>query len=118
MVVAAFLASMVLMTVVTALSGFTRLLGLGHIFCIPLLYFLRARIDQIPADVFLGVWIRGLMVLNAVSLLIDMVDVGRYISGERTETVDNVSTIKGGSTETHFSQCLSSQGNPSQREDC
>jgi len=83
---------MVLMTVVTAVSGFTRLLGLGHIPWIPLLYFLWARIDQIPADDFFGVWIRGLMVLNAVSLLIDVVDVGRYISGERTETVDNVRT--------------------------
>ncbi len=117
LVVAALLASMVLMTVLTAASGFTRLLGLGHIPWVPLLYFLWARIDQIPADDFFGVWIRGLMVLNAVSLLIDMVDVGRYISGERTETVDNVSTIKGGSNETHFGQCLSSQGNPSQRED-
>ena len=93
-VVAAFLASMVLMTVLTAVSGFTRLLGLGHIPWIPLLYFLWARIDQIPADDFFGMWIRGLMVLNAVSLLIDMVDVGRYISGERSETVDHVSTIK------------------------
>ncbi len=116
-VVAAFLASMALMTVLTAVSGFTRLLGLGHIPWIPLLYFLWARLDQIPADDFFGMWIRGLMVLNAVSLLIDMVDVGRYISGERTETVDNVSTIKGGSNETDFSQRLSSQGNPSQRED-
>ena len=30
-IVAALLASMVLMTVLTAVSGFTRLLGLGHI---------------------------------------------------------------------------------------
>jgi hypothetical protein len=84
-VVAAFLASMVLMTVLTAVSGFTRLLGLGHIPWIPLLYFLWGRIDQIPADDFFGVWIRGLIMLNAVSLLIDAVDVGRYISGGRTE---------------------------------
>ncbi len=101
-VVAAFLASMILMTVITAASGFTRLLGLGHIPWIPLLYFLWARIDQIPADDFFGLWIRGLMMLNAVSLFIDIVDVGRYIAGERTETVDNVSTIKGGSNETDF----------------
>ena len=36
-VVAALLGSMVLMTVLTRLTGFTRLLGLGHIFWIPLL---------------------------------------------------------------------------------
>ena len=75
------------MTVLTALSGFSRLLGLGHIFWIPLLYFLWTRLDQIPADEFFGIWIRVLMTLNAVSLIIDAVDVGRYIAGERAETV-------------------------------
>ncbi len=86
-VLVAFVASVILMTVLTALSGFSRLLGLGHIFWIPLLYFLWTRLDQIPADEFLGIWIRVLMTLNAVSLIIDAVDVGRYIAGERAETV-------------------------------
>ena len=54
---------------------------------IPLLYFLWTRLDQIPADEFFGIWIRVLMTLNAVSLIIDAVDVGRYIAGERAETV-------------------------------
>ncbi len=86
-VLVAFVASVILMTVLTALSGFSRLLGLGHIFWIPLLYFLWTRLDQIPADEFFGIWIRVLMTLNAVSLIIDAVDVGRYIAGERAETV-------------------------------
>ena len=86
-VIAALLGSMILMTILTGLTGFTRLLGLGHIFWIPLLYFLWTRLDQIPADSAFGVWIRVLMTLNAVSLIIDAIDVTRYIAGDREETV-------------------------------
>ena len=90
-VLSALGASLVLMTVLTGLGGFTRLLGLGHIPWIPLLYFLWTRLDQIPADDFFGVWIRTLMILNAASLVIDAVDVVRYIAGERGETVEGLS---------------------------
>ena len=86
-VIGALLGSMILMTILTGLTGFTRLLGLGHIFWIPLLYFLWTRLDQIPADSAFGVWIRVLMTLNAVSLVIDAVDVTRYIASDREETV-------------------------------
>lgn len=75
------------MTGLTALSGFTRLLGLGRILWIPLLYFLWMRLQQNPADSLFGLWIRVLMVLNAVSLIIDAIDVGRYIAADRSETV-------------------------------
>ncbi|MFQ5994462.1 MAG: hypothetical protein ACE5K1_05160 [Acidiferrobacterales bacterium] len=85
--VAALVASMVLMTLLTALSGFTRLLGLGHIFWIPLLFFLYTRLDQIPSDDYFGIWVRTLMVLNIISLIIDAVDVSRYVAGDREETV-------------------------------
>jgi hypothetical protein len=86
-VLGTLLISMMLMTVLTALSGFTRLLGLGHIFWFPLLYFLWTRLGQIPADDFFGIWVRGLMVINATSLVIDVVDVISYIAGDREETV-------------------------------
>ena len=86
-VVGTLLVSMMLMAVLTGIQGFTRLLGLGHIVWIPLLYFLWSRLDQIPADDFFGIWLRALMVLNAVSLVIDAVDVTRYIAGDRAETV-------------------------------
>ncbi|MFQ5757910.1 MAG: hypothetical protein ACE5H7_17695, partial [Acidiferrobacterales bacterium] len=61
--------------------------GLGHILWIPLLYFLWMRLEQNPADDFFGLWIRVVMVLNALSLVIDVVDVVRYIAGDRAETV-------------------------------
>jgi hypothetical protein len=86
-VVVTLLAGATFMTILTALTGFTRLLGLGHILWFPLLYFLWTRLDQIPADTAFGVWVRALMLINATSLVIDVVDVGRYIAGEREETV-------------------------------
>ena len=86
-VLGALLASVILMTGLTGLSGFTRLLGLGHIFWLPLLYFLWTRLDQIPSDEVFGGWIRVLIGLNAISLVIDGVDVLRYIAGDRAETV-------------------------------
>ena len=89
------LASMMIMTALTARAGFTRILGLGHILWIPLLIWLWSRLDQIPTDGVFGTWIRVLMVLNAISLVTDTVDVVRYLTGDREELVkglDGVST--------------------------
>ncbi len=83
-----FIASMGLMTLLTGVSGFTRLLGLGHILWVPLILFLWSRIDQIPADNFFGIWIRALMAINSVSLVIDGIDVFRYITGDRKESIN------------------------------
>ncbi len=88
------IASVILMTGLTALSGFTRLLGLGHILWIPLLYFLWMRLEQNPVDDLFGLWLRALMILNAASLIIDVVDVGRYIAGDRSETVEALSETR------------------------
>ena len=89
-VVLTFLASAMLMTLLTASSGFTRLLGLGHILWIPLLFFLWTGLDRILVDNPFGLWIRALMVVNAISLIIDTIDVTRYISGAREETVQGL----------------------------
>ena len=89
-VVLTFLASAMLMTLLTASSGFTRLLGLGHILWIPLLFFLWTRLENIPSDDPFGLWIRALIVANAISLIIDTIDVTRYISGAREETVQGL----------------------------
>ena len=86
-VLGVFMGSAILMTVLTRLSGFSRLLGLGHILWVPLLLFLWTRLDQMPADDFFGVWVRVLMVLNALSLVVDAADVVRYIAGDRQDTV-------------------------------
>lgn len=87
---ATMLASMGLMTVLTARFGFSRILGLGHILWIPLLIFLFPRLSSIPADSPFGIWIRALFVVNVMSLLIDAADVIRYISGDHEETVTDL----------------------------
>ncbi len=89
-VLAAILASLVLFTILTALAGFTRLLGLGHAPWIPLIWFLWPRLEDIPLDGFYGIWIRAVIALNAASLLIDAVDVIRYLAGDRKETVEGL----------------------------
>ncbi len=89
-VLATFLASFALMVALTAYSGFSRLLGLGHILWFPLLYFLWTRLDLNPTDSPFGLWMRSVMVLNAVSLAIDTVDVGRYLAGNRSEIVSGL----------------------------
>ena len=82
-VLGTMLASMVLMTLLTARFGFTRILGLGHLPWIPLLIYLWKRLEQFPWSTFLGKWMRALILLDAISLVIDAIDVLRYVLGER-----------------------------------
>ncbi len=82
-----FLAGALLMIALTALSGFSRLLGAGHFLWFILLGLLWTRLDQIPADDLFGLWIRVLMLINAVSLVIDVTDVIRYARGDHAEMV-------------------------------
>ncbi len=82
--------SMFLMTGLTAFSGFSRLLGLGHIAWIPLVVFLGTRLSEVPASDLYGMWLRVLLVANCLSLVIDLVEVIRYAAGDREETVGNL----------------------------
>jgi len=86
--------SMMFMTGLTALTGFTRILGLGHIFWIPMLLWLGMRLDEIPTDDLFGIWVRALMVLNGISLIIDTIDVSRYLLGDREETVKGLEVFE------------------------
>jgi len=52
-----------------------------------LLAFLFARLGNIPAGELYGTWLRALILLNTGSLMIDVVDVVRYLTGDRKETV-------------------------------
>jgi hypothetical protein len=85
-----FMASAMLMTLLTGLVGFTRLLGLGHILWIPLVYYLWTQLDAIPANDFTGYWIRAIMLLNGISLVLDAADVIRYVAGDRAEMVEEL----------------------------
>ena len=86
-VVGTMFVSMMLMTLLTALTGFSRIIGAGHFVWIPMLIWIWTRLGEIPADDLFGLWIRALMILNGISLIIDAVDVKRYIQGDREEMV-------------------------------
>ena len=62
-------------------KGFVRLLGIGHSPWIPMLVWLWTRLDW-DFSIF-AYWILALIVLNSLSLIIDAVDVARYLMGEK-----------------------------------
>lgn len=82
-VLLAFLASAALMTAIFARNGFVRLLGIGHIFWVPMVPWLWTRLDHVAADSPLGYWILLVVILNSISLIFDAIDVFRYFKGER-----------------------------------
>jgi hypothetical protein len=89
-VVGTMFISMMLMTGLTALAGFTRIVGAGHFVWIPMLIWIWIRLGEIPADDVFGLWIRALMILNGISLIIDVLDVKRYLAGDRKEMVKDL----------------------------
>ncbi len=83
-VLVAFLCSFVTMVLLFAASGYTRLLGLGHVlFWTPLLVHLWRSGALLDASERVGRWLRVLFATNAASLVIDYVDVARHLLGER-----------------------------------
>ena len=82
-VLAAFLAGAAVMTAIFSSKGFVRLLGIGHIFWVPMVPWLWARLDQVGPGDLLGYWMIALMALNSLALIIDAIDVFRYVRGER-----------------------------------
>jgi len=88
-VLVVFLVSAAMMMMLAEFNGFNRMMGVGHILWLPLLVYLWARIGAHPAAEPFGAWMRLVMLLNAASLVFDMVDITRYMRGERDELVSN-----------------------------
>ncbi len=82
-VLATFIVGLVIMSVIFSVKGFVRLLGIGHIGWLPLVFWLWTRLDHAPADSIFGYWLMAVVVLNSLSLIIDTIDVLRYVKGER-----------------------------------
>jgi hypothetical protein len=72
-----------IMTALHAKLGYVRLLGVGHFVWIPMLIWLGFRLDNIPEGTLFRSWILGLVVMDAVSLLLDISDLIRYLRGDR-----------------------------------
>lgn len=66
------------------LAGFTRLLGLMHFFWFALIPYLWERLPHAESS-SLAVWIKIVIATNAASLIIDVIDVIRYILGDRRD---------------------------------
>jgi len=64
-------------------QGLTRLAGLMHWPWIFMLPFLWTRLDIVSVSEPLGIWIRIVLVLNSLSVILDVVDVIRYAAGDR-----------------------------------
>jgi hypothetical protein len=72
-----------IMTVLHAKLGYVRLLGIGHFVWIPMLIWLGFRLDNILEGTLFRGWILTLMAMNTVSLLLDIIDLIRYLRGDR-----------------------------------
>lgn len=87
LVVAAFIAAVIALEAIYKAKGFVRLLGLGHIFWVPLVPWLWMRYAGAPADGGFRAWLVAVMLINSLSLIIDAIDVVRYARGERAPTI-------------------------------
>ncbi len=81
------LAGGTLMMILFGRFGFVRLLGLGHIFWIPLVIWLGTRIPETSLDTPFGIWLVSVLIANLVSLAIDILDVTLYARGDRKPVV-------------------------------
>ena len=63
--------------------GFVRLLGIGHILWVPMVFWLLSRVDLLTISGLFEAWIVAVVVLDTLSLLIDATDVVRYALGDR-----------------------------------
>jgi hypothetical protein len=86
-VLTTMMASAGLMTCIYAQKGFVRLLGLGHILWVPLIAWLLGRVDIWNPHTGFEQWVVSVIILNGLSLVIDLLDVVRYFEGDRQPTV-------------------------------
>lgn len=81
-VLGALVGNFMLMNALFALNGFNRLLGLSHVlFWTPLVIYLVRRHSKIEGAGAFTVWVRAIVLTNGLSLLIDYIDVARYLIG-------------------------------------
>lgn len=86
-VLGAMMAGAAIQISIFRMKGFVRLLGVGHILWIPMVIWLAIGFDPERLASPFGLWVAAVVILNSVSLLIDAVDVARYIKGERTPSL-------------------------------
>jgi len=83
-VIGASLLAMATMLMLYKKFGFVRLLGIAHIFWIPVLIWLSERIELVQWNSPFALWMALVVLFDCLSLLVDTVDIFRYIQGERS----------------------------------
>lgn len=82
-VLGVFFVNIVAMTSLTALSGYTRLVSLGHALWLPLIYYFWTLLPDHSIATFFGLWMRGLIIINLLTLLLDSISIWRFLRGDR-----------------------------------
>ena len=83
MVVVCALTGVAVMLVLHVRLGFVRLLGAGHVFWIPMLIWFAFNLPGREDGQAFYTWVHVLFVSNSISLVIDAIDVLRYLRGAR-----------------------------------
>jgi hypothetical protein len=87
LVLSTFAMSLLIQGVLYSQQGFTRLLGITHLlFWPPMLLYLSRNVNRYLKKEKRGAfafWLKILAVTNLLCLVVDLVDVARYILGER-----------------------------------
>ena len=71
------------MSIIYRKHGFVRLLGIGHILWIPMLPWMATELSRLDSGSWLYRWMVVLIVINTICLLVDAIDVTRFLKGER-----------------------------------
>lgn len=80
--------SFLLMLLIVRAKGFVRLLGLPHLLAWgPMLLWLWGRYQEAGAGSGLGRWLLAVIIVDGISLVIDLIDVVRYAGGDREPAV-------------------------------
>jgi hypothetical protein len=82
-VLAVTAAAVVIQTLIYQRAGFTRILGAAHVMWVPMFAWMATRLDLIAADPGLARWLLVLFMTNLVSMVVDTIDVTRFLRGER-----------------------------------
>ncbi len=80
-VLAALMAGAVTQASMFSRLGFVRLLGVGHVYWLPMLPWLWTRLGS--TSCLFEYWLMAVIALDGVALVIDVADVARYARGER-----------------------------------
>jgi len=85
--VAAFI-GFIIQFAVFSTHGFVRLLGIGHILWLPMVFWLWSRIELAEPGSFFQLWLIAVIFLDTISLIIDAADVIRYWNGDRQPQIE------------------------------